>query len=670
MKDNKGLTMVELLITVTILALVIIGAATFMLTGSRSFAKGSADSNVQGEAELAVNQIEDLIIDVNGGVDYVKTDDSESLVMYHVEADGSGLPAVYKKRIVTWDKSGDMAADNKTNIYSSEWIVDKDATTGAYVDKTKVYDNQLLAENVTDFNVDLSDKYTETGKDGTDVEIVRSVVIRVDCLDGTGKAVYATTPTITLRNRLMISSSPEEIFENTPTPDDSLLLYISSTGMEGAVPVRDRVTTVERGKVYNIFVMVNAGTNVNSLCDFTLEGETSGALSSITPEGVHIALDVDSTEPNDYLKITATYKTNSAKTVSGWVKVIGGDSKSLLGVKITTKSWKALEPEFGSHVTYTPNFTEDDINALDYTWSVTEPERMDDFKKKEKTLSLNIHDEDDNYGRIFTITLVVYSPNTNETVSDSVLYRCNKGGGDPMLERGKADDIIGNHGDVWNSFPAPFWPKDGEKGISYEYYFSDIYGNRISAYDNLLDRVLITVGHGSYTLTFARDLPPENEYYITLKIYYETWEERDWQGNLLVPSEKVLVHERVHYIPAVSLWGNSIKKSKSVLGSGFDFYYEVEGYDELQWSNNTPPVYEYEVVDFNCTKPDDITVTPVIGKPETRGTELIWSMCSFQVDIPGEAWSRWDEIELNSMVIRVKMKDHPSIYTDITVIFE
>ncbi|MBD5445048.1 MAG: prepilin-type N-terminal cleavage/methylation domain-containing protein, partial [Lachnospiraceae bacterium] len=312
MKDNRGLTLVELLITVTILALVIAGAATFMLAGSKSFAKGNADSNVQGEAELAVNQIEDLIIDVNGGVDFTDDTDASTLTMYHVEADSSGV-TVNKKRTVKWDKS-----DN--NIYSGEWTVDKDGS-GVYVETSTIYANQLLAENVTDFNVDLSDKYTETAKDGTDIEIVRSVVIRVDCLDSTGKSTYATTPTITLRNRLMLSSSPDKIFDNTPTPDDSLLLYISSTGMEGAVPVRDRVTTVERGKVYNIFVMVNAGTNVNSLCDFTVEGETSGTASSITPEGVHIALDVNDSEPNNYLKITATYKTNSAKYVIGWVKV-------------------------------------------------------------------------------------------------------------------------------------------------------------------------------------------------------------------------------------------------------------------------------------------------------------------------------------------------------------
>ena len=661
MKDNRGLTLVELLITVTILALVIAGAATFMLAGSKSFAKGSADSNVQGEAELAVNQIEDLVIDVNGGVDYVIDDaaDTESLVMYHVEADNSGV-TVNKKRTVTWDRS-------EKNIYSGEWTVDKDGS-GAYVETSTVYANQLLAENVTDFNVDLSDKYTETGKDGTDIEIVRSVVIRVDCLDSTGKSTYATTPTITLRNRLMLSASPDEIFQNTPTPDESLLLYISDTGMEGAVPVRDRVTTVERGKVYNIFVMVNVGTNVNSLCNFTVEGETTGTLSSITPTGVHIALDVNSTEPNDYLKITASYITNPSKKVSGWVRVIGGNSKSLDSVSISTEGWNSLTPKFTAHPQCT-NFTPKEIEDLQYTWSVTEPERMEDgIVYTQRKLNLQIKNEDDNYGRVFTITVVCYSSATNQSVSASVLFRCNKGGGDPMLERGKAADLPGNHGDVWNTFPSPFYPKN----ITYKYYFCDIYGNKTSAHDSLLPCIVLNVGDGNYNLTFSSDLPPENEYYIKVEIYYETWEKDVWDesGHHVLPSETVKVHECIHYIPAVSLWGIAQKESKNALNTGFNFTYEIQGYYELEWANSNPPVYKYEVVDMNAVIPNDITVTPTFGKAEARTTEAIETRCAFDVKIPGDDWSRYGEIELNSMVIRVSMKDHPSIYSDITIIFE
>ncbi|MBD5519720.1 MAG: prepilin-type N-terminal cleavage/methylation domain-containing protein [Lachnospiraceae bacterium] len=667
MKDNRGLSLVELLITVTILALVIIGAATFMLTGSRSFAKGSADSNVQGEAELAVNQIEDLIIDVNGGVDFTDDTDASTLTMYHVEADDSSGVAVNKKRTVTWDK-------NDNNLYSSEWKVDKDGS-GVYVElDPPVYKNQLLAENVTDFNVDLSDKYTETAKDGTDIEIVRSVVIRVDCLDGTGKATYATTPTITLRNRLMLSADPGEIFEQTPTPDDSLLLYISDTGMEGALPVRDRVTTVERGKVYNIFAMVNAGTNVNSLCNFTVEGETSGTASSITPEGVHIALDVNDSEPNDYLKITATYKTNSAKYVIGWVKVIGGTGKSLDWVKIIPMG---DDPVFTVHYDseyHTTDFTDEDEALLKYTWEVVEASRVESFTSTNKTLDLTIIQKSENYNKQLEIILTLYSPTTNQSVSDRVYYNIPPErtlGGDSVMERGKGvGGVSGGYGENWYWF----WPPvvDGEcwcQIASYDYYFCDKDGNRINVEPELKDHVLLDMNGGdlgvpydfgegkkiNYWLTVDKDLPADREFYIMVEVNFEYKNGSTWN------------YSRIHYISNVQLYGQTTTSTGNV-NSGFDFYYKVIGYYCNTWQEE-PHVFDYDIT-LDYEAPAGVTVEPeglpwndtnvVAGTPK-----MLRGYSNFKVINNSGLydWQVYGDIKIKSATVKVYMKEYPSVYT-------
>ncbi|MDE6663488.1 MAG: prepilin-type N-terminal cleavage/methylation domain-containing protein [Lachnospiraceae bacterium] len=667
MKDNRGLTLVELLITVTILALVVAGAATFMLAGSRSFAKGSADSNVQGEAELAVNQIEDLVIDVNGGVDFTDDSDASTLTMYHVEADNSGV-AVNKKRTVKWDKH-----DN--NIYSGEWTVEKDGS-GVYVETSTIYANQLLAENVMDFNVDLSDKYTETAKDGTDIEIVRSVVIRVDCLDSTGKSTYATTPTITLRNRLMISSNPDEIFKQTPAPDDSLLLYISSTGMEGAVPVRDRVTTVERGKVYNIFVMVNAGTNVNSLCDFTVEGETSGTLSTITPNGVHIALDVNTTEPNDYLKITATYQTNSAKKVSGWVRVVGGNSKSLDGVNIIPVSLTPFKPKYDSHVFGTPDLTLEEREHLQYSWSVSEPERVESFKSTEKTLELSIIKNKENYGKVLTITLVVYSPDRNQTVSDSVTYVIDDGmttGGDSLMERGKGTvDDPGYHGDNWYWFNPPEKKGDANKCeiVGAEYYVCDAYGNRISSKDYLTQYVIIELNKGvtspiwggnnvTYWLTIDKNLPADQEFWLKVVVNFKYADGTEWS------------YSRLHFVSAVHLFGESTT-SYGNMYSGFEFYYKLIGYYSLTWAKMKPDVFVYDI-DLDYDAPAGVTVEPKFYEwSATEGNldrdpsgKTIKGSAGFNVinESGKEMWQIQNDIKIKHATIKVYMKDYPSVYT-------
>ena len=142
-----------------------------MMTGSRSFTKGSADSNVQKEAELTVNQIEDMIIDLNGGVSMNVDQATTELSMYHAEDDGTGT-MVYSKSAVRWDK-------NDQNVYCSKWDVAYDASTGTFADGAAEYADQLLAEHVTDFKVDLSDTLTTKAMDGTTKTIVKSVLISV-----------------------------------------------------------------------------------------------------------------------------------------------------------------------------------------------------------------------------------------------------------------------------------------------------------------------------------------------------------------------------------------------------------------------------------------------------------------------------------------------------------
>ncbi|MCM1144476.1 MAG: type II secretion system GspH family protein [Blautia sp.] len=652
MKDNKGMSLVELLISVTILAIVIVSAAAFMVTGSRSFARGSANSNVQSEAELAVNQVEDLVIDVNGGVDYLVDDtaDTEELVMYHVENDDSGV-TTYKKRTVTWDRAGET-------LKSSEWDMDYDEPTNHYVEKAEVYKDQLLADNVTDFNVDLSDSEVGTASNGTPITIVRSVVIRVDCHDATtGNVAYATTPVITLRNRLMRSATPEAIFPETPAGDSTLVLYISDSGLGAALPIVNRVTTVERDKLYNIFAIVNLGSDVNDQCDWTIEGESAGSscLSTIDASGV---LSVAELEPNDYLVITATYKNNSNKKVVGVVKVIGGSGggsgKSLDSVKIIPTNMTTFAPNYASDVRTSGTWTQAELNDLDYTWSISEPERVASFDNKGKSLALSIIQEEQNYGKIITITLVVHSDVTGQTVSDQVQYRiANKGtkpGGDDLLERGKVGDVIGYHGDNWYSFEPPFY----DENPVYEYYFCDIEGNRISAHDSLLDCIVISGGHGSYYLSFTKDLPPEREYYIKVMVHYhDKWKGTDWD------------YERIHYIPAVSLWGETTYCNATV-NSGCEFYYNIGGYYELAWANSNPPVYEYEVVDLVYDAPEGVTVTATAAGAQARTVTRIWSRAVFDCS----DWNKAGSITLKSMTIKITMKGYPDIYTYSTVLFQ
>ena len=659
MRENKGMSLVEVLITVAILAIVIVTAGAFMTTSSRSFAKGSADSDVQDEAELAVNQIEDLIIDVNGGVDMNDDAAKTELVLYHAE-DTNGT-TVYKKRTVTLDKGSG-------NMQCSEWNMLYDSAADDYVeDGAAVYENQLLADNVTNFEVDLSDTVIEKGAavGGGDLTIVRSVSIRVDCEDGSGAAAYATSPVITLRNRMMRGNNAKEIFDKTPTADTTFQLYISNDTVATAVPIIDRVTSVDRTGVYHIFAMVNLGSCVNDQVDWEI-GEAD-SLSVINADGV---LSVGEYEPNDYLTITAKYKSNPNKKATGVVKVLG--SAKTLGVKITPKSLQPFHPQYGSLIE-APDYTEDEKNNLQYKWTVSEPERVEGFTDNGKELELNVKKEAGNYGVFITITLLVTSPDTGQSASDSVVYRIDNEyviGGDSYMMRGYEGHT--GYGDLaWFTFDEPFYTDK----VDWEYYFCDEYGNRISAYDNLLQYVLINKSSGGheYWLTFTKDLPPDRAFFIkVLCTYHNVNNVRHPEPNNYVYED--VTYERIHEIAAVKIYGQTTHVQNVNLYGGFNFYYNLIGYYGLAWRNE-PYVFEYSVEELVYDAPEGVVVTCIPTGAEARPDSendknhgLIQAFGSFECN--QEKWMVNDQVTLKSAKIKIYMRDYPNIYSYATIIFD
>lgn len=658
MRENKGISLVEVLVTVAILSIVIVTASAFMTTSSRSFARESADSDVQSEAELAVNQIEDLIIDVNGGVAMTDDDDKMELLLYHAEDMSSGA-TVYKKRTVTWNKTSG-------NIECSEWNMAYDSSTDDYVeDGDPVYDNQLLADNVTNFIVDLSDTLIQKGaaKDGGDLTIIRSVSIRVDCEDANGRAAYATSPIITLRNRMMLADNAKEIFDLTPVADTTFQLYISENTVDTAVPIIDRVTTVEKTGVYHIFAMVNLGACVNDLVDWEIEEADS--ISMIDADGV---LSVAEYEPNAYLTITARYKSNPNKKATGVVKV-KGDSKTL-GVRIYTRSLRPFNPRYGSYLTEETkdSYTEEERARFEYEWTVSEPERVEPFVDKMTDLDLRIIKEEGNYGKYFTITLTVTSPDTGQSASDSITYRIDNSyiiGGDSYMMRGYEGNESGYGGLAWFTYITPFWTED----IQYDYYFCDVNGNRISAYDDLLQYVRVQGQHGSYWLTFTRDLPPNRTFYIKVIVHYHNmFEYVDIDTGTILEDRDL---ERIHEISAVKINGQVTHvQNANVLNSGFEFYYNLVGYYSLAWNNSfglyDGAPYAYSVEELVYDAPEGVIVTCHPGQTEARQNELVWARATFECN----NWEMAGQVTLKSAKIKIYLKDYPEIYGYETIIFE
>ena len=134
--NNKGYSLVELLLAIFILALVMAGVVSIMRATSVSYRNGNFEVNVQTEAQIVANQIEELLVDADTSVSYnsstgvytivnrgvshqLKYDSSESTIQYQSGSSGWSLMAEYVDGFSIdgiSTNSSEVACDNKVTV--------------------------------------------------------------------------------------------------------------------------------------------------------------------------------------------------------------------------------------------------------------------------------------------------------------------------------------------------------------------------------------------------------------------------------------------------------------------------------------------------------------------------------------------------------------------------
>ena len=115
--DNRGLTLIELIITVAIIAIFSGVVMTFIMTGSSTYRSTSSNAKVQMETQELVDRMEDLIIDTNRS-------------LYYANGTGENTGSEIKNDI---KQSGDGNSDgNKTFIVCNEYK-NNDGNTSQYI---------------------------------------------------------------------------------------------------------------------------------------------------------------------------------------------------------------------------------------------------------------------------------------------------------------------------------------------------------------------------------------------------------------------------------------------------------------------------------------------------------------------------------------------------------
>lgn len=187
--NQKGFSLVELVIVIAILAILGIAAFGFFQTSSNAYSRNSAEVNLQYESQLIQNQLDNLIIDTTKSMDY-----------YYGSDEANRKAILCDDEIVGTVGYKGFHIKNEDAEYLIEWkIAQKKVVLKKYTPDGSGNmvlegdpDGDLMAEYVADFGIDL-----------TKAKDKRIVIFNFVFANGNKR--YEAQHNITLRNRVPIN---------------------------------------------------------------------------------------------------------------------------------------------------------------------------------------------------------------------------------------------------------------------------------------------------------------------------------------------------------------------------------------------------------------------------------------------------------------------------------
>ncbi len=173
LKNNKGLTFVELVCAVAIFGVIGTAVGGVMVVSANSYQRGTNEIELQQEAQLTANQIADIVIDTTSDVIYTDAGTQKTLDIRKAD----------RQYQITYKAA-------ECQIVYSEYM------TGADGAISPVAENQLLAEDVSGFDADVTD-------------FINSGNARIFLAFERNGKTYESWYTITARNGLVDSNIEE-----------------------------------------------------------------------------------------------------------------------------------------------------------------------------------------------------------------------------------------------------------------------------------------------------------------------------------------------------------------------------------------------------------------------------------------------------------------------------
>lgn len=213
--DNRGLTLVELIVAVAISAVALGAIWQFVLVSTRSYESSKTEAELQQEVQQTMNQMQNLLIDTNRAVAYYYEDGANYTQMnsdYDTPKDASKRLEVYNDDTVAhleWDKENHQVVYKETSVEKADSENEED------------WESAVLAEGVESLALDLS-------------QVEEKQVLKVKMSFERGNKTYTATRNIAMRNSVIHTGNVDDIYQEestvvkpmvtiTPVPDN--LLY-------------------------------------------------------------------------------------------------------------------------------------------------------------------------------------------------------------------------------------------------------------------------------------------------------------------------------------------------------------------------------------------------------------------------------------------------------------
>ena len=265
--DNRGLTLIELVITVAIIAIFSGVVMTFIMTGSNTYRSTSSNAKVQMETQELVDRMEDLIIDTNRSLYYANgtgentgseikndikqsgdgnSDGNKTFIVCNEYKNNDGNTSQYICDVIDWDKkdatvyysqreytatsSSDDSGKNDTETAAlSEDEEDVSAFSQDEEDsgeqnvrnvRTKV-NRSVLATGILDFRADLT-------------KVESDNIVRFQLSTENGKKEIETLHSVSLRNKVKVKKPADSVDDPEPTDVGIRISYAPASMDPGA----------------------------------------------------------------------------------------------------------------------------------------------------------------------------------------------------------------------------------------------------------------------------------------------------------------------------------------------------------------------------------------------------------------------------------------------------